>query len=76
MLHPSTPEPGQPEEPQSSSSVPTETVETASIEPKQASASSDCVEDCCRDIETCKVAQLIIDKKQSARSFGQRMVQK
>lgn len=58
------------EEPQSSSSVPAETTTGVSNEPSQ--AGSDCVEDCSRDMETGKAAQLIIDKKETARSFGQR----
>ena len=68
---PSTLEPAQPDEPQSSSSATAETVKTAGmVVPKQ--AGSDCMEVCCRDIEKGKAAQLIVDKKETARSFGQR----
>ena len=68
---PSTLQPAQPEDAQSSSSVLAETVKTTStVEPKQ--AGSDCMEVCCRDIETGKAAQLILDKKETAGLFGQR----
>ena len=68
---PSTIEPAQPDEPQSSSSATAETVKTAGIvEPKQ--TGYDCVEVCCRDIEKGKAAQLIVNKKETAGSSGQR----
>ena len=71
---PSTPEPAhqQPEDFQSSDSVSADTAETTIIEPKQVSAGSDCMESCWRDIETGTATQLIIDKKETARSLYQR----
>lgn len=59
------------EEPKSSSSsAPTDRTIAVCNEPSL--ADFHCAEDCCRDIEAGKAAQLIIDKKETARLFGQR----
>lgn len=61
--------PSNPEPPSSSSGTGSNETTSASTE---ASPSSGCVEACCRDIETGKAPQLVIDKKETARTFGQR----
>ncbi len=59
----------QPEPPNSSSGIGERATNAGSV---TSPSSSSCVEACCQDIETGKAQQLVIDKKETARTFGQR----